>query len=310
MPFALSLIEGEGRQQQSNAMNKDHLPRNAMPLTAGIGLRAGHYQTVLETVPRLGWVEVHSENYFGEGGRPLHVLQQVRDRYPLSLHGVGLSLGSADPLNRIHLNKLKGLIDRFDPRLVSEHLCWSSINGHYFNDLLPLPYTEEALAHMSARIREVQDFLKRPILIENLSSYLEFEDSSIPEAEFIAELARTTGCGILLDVNNVYVAAVNHGFDARQFIQQIPGDWVQEIHLAGFTRKSFEDGEILIDTHNQRVAEAVWRLYAYTLEIMGAKPTLIEWDSDLPPLETLLEEANIADRMLHTHGGGAYDRAA
>ncbi|MFH0341997.1 MAG: DUF692 domain-containing protein [Chromatiales bacterium] len=274
---------------------------SAIPASAGIGLRADHYREVLETRPAVGWFEVHSENYFGAGGLPLHYLEQVRAEYPISLHGVGLSLGSADPLNPEHLRRLKNLVDRFAPGLVSEHLCWSSIGGRYLNDLVPLPYTEEALGHMVARVSEVQETLNRHILIENISSYLEFSASSIPEWEFLREVAQRSGCGILLDVNNIYVSARNHGFDPRQYLRSIPGGLVEEIHLAGFTVNRFEGGEILIDTHNHPVAEEVWGLYALAIERFGPKPALIEWDADLPPLGVLLAEAGKADRIQEMH---------
>jgi uncharacterized protein (UPF0276 family) len=276
--------------------------RSSIPASAGIGLRAPHYRDILALLPDIGWVEVHSENYFGPGGPPLFYLEQVRKHYPLSLHGVGLSLGSTDALNIRHLEKLKGLIDRFEPGLVSDHLCWSSVGGRYLNDLLPLPYTEEALAHVCKRIVQVQEYLGRPILIENLSSYLEYSHTTIAEWEFISELARRADCGILLDVNNVYVSACNHGFDAQHYLASVPVDGVMEIHLAGFTVNRFEGGEILIDTHNRPIAEEVWRLYEYAVERFGRNPTLIEWDTALPALQVLVDEAGRADRVLEaTH---------
>lgn len=267
---------------------------------AGIGLRAEHYRDVLEERPAVGWLEVHPENYFGDGGRPLYYLEQARARYPLSLHGVGMSLGSTDPLNTAHLAKLKDLISRFEPALVSEHLSWGSVGGRYLNDLLPLPYTEAALDHIVNRISQVQDYLGRQILIENVSSYLEYTNATIPEGEFVAEAARRSGCGILLDVNNIYVNSRNHGFDALAYLHAIPRERVQEIHLAGFTINRFEDGEIIIDSHNQLVADAVWALYQQALHYLGPRPTLIEWDTDLPPLEVLVAEAHKADHILET----------
>lgn len=269
-----------------------------VPARAGIGLRGEHYRDVLERLPPIGWLEVHSENYFGDGGKPLYYLERIRAHYPLSLHGVGLSVGSTDPLNTAHLDKLKALIHRFEPDLVSEHLCWGAVGGVYLNDLLPLPYTEEALEHMVERVGRVQDYLGREILIENVSSYLEYEASAIPEWEFIAELARRAGCGLLLDVNNVYVNARNHGFDPGVFIDAVPPQAVREVHLAGFTVNRFDDGEILIDTHDQPVYPAVWSLYRRAVARLGPVPTLIEWDTDLPPLDTLLAEAGRADAVL------------
>ncbi len=269
-----------------------------IPAAAGIGLRAEHYQVVLERRPGVAWLEVHSENYFGAGGRPLHYLEQIRAHYPLSLHGVGLSLGSTDPLDTRHLEKLKALIGCFNPALVSEHLSWSSVGERYLNDLLPLPYTEEALTHMVARIGAVQEWLGRQILVENPSTYLQYEHSTIPEGEFIAELARQSGCGILLDVNNLYVSARNHGFDPAGYLASIPPERVQEVHLAGYTVNRFDDGEILIDSHNRPVCEAVWALYGEALRWLGPRPTLIEWDQNLPALEVLAAEAARADRFL------------
>jgi len=278
----------------------------SIPARAGIGLRAEHYDAVLEDRPPVGWLEVHSENYFGAGGKPLDYLERIRARYPLSLHGVGLSIGSTDPLDRQHLAKLKELIRRFEPALVSEHLSWSSVGGRYFNDLLPLPYTEEALDHMVARVAQVQDVLGRQILIENPSSYLQYVESAIPEWEFLVELAERTGCGVLLDVNNIYVSACNHGFDATAYLQAVPRYVVREIHLAGFTVNRVDDGEILIDTHNRPVWPPVWALYRQAVQRFGRIPTLIEWDTDLPELTVLVDEAYRADAILEeTHAQAA-----
>jgi hypothetical protein len=269
-----------------------------IPASAGIGLRAEHYREVIETCPPVGWIEVHSENYFGDGGSPLDYLEQARAHYPISLHGVGLSLGSTDELNTRHLQRLKALIDRFEPGLVSEHLSWSSVEGRYLNDLLPLPYTEEALHHFTQRVQQAQEFLRRELLIENPSSYLQFAHSTIPEWEFLSEVANRSGCGILLDVNNIYVSATNHGFDAAHYLRAIPAGKVREIHLAGFIVNRFSDGDMLIDTHSARVAGEVWKLYRQAIERLGAVPTLIEWDTDLPPLEVLLDEARQAEVIL------------
>ena len=271
---------------------------STIPVQAGIGLRAQHYHEVVETRPVTGWFEVHSENYLGDGGPPLHFLEQVRRDYPLSLHGVGLSLGSTDPLNLTHLQKLKSLITRFAPGLVSEHLCWSSVGGLYLNDLLPLPYTEEAVRHVSQRIIQTQDTLQREILIENVSSYLQYRHSTMPEQEFLAEVARRAGCGILLDINNIYVSAVNHDFDPLAYLRAIPVATVREMHLAGFAVNRHDDGEILIDHHGAPVAEPVWDLYREALRHFGPRPTLIEWDTDIPPLPVLLDEAHKADVLL------------
>jgi uncharacterized protein len=271
---------------------------NAVPAQAGIGLRAQHYHEVLSSFPAVGWLEAHSENYFGAGGRPLYFLERIRAHYPISLHGVGLSLGSTDPLDRAHLERLKALAERIEPALVSDHLSWSSVNARHFNDLLPLPYTEEALEHVSRRILEVQSVLGRRILVENPSTYLQYAESTISEPEFLRALAKRSGCGLLLDVNNIYVSARNHRLDPWRYLDAIPGDAVEEIHLAGHTRNPSAGGEILIDTHSRPVAAEVWALYARAIDRFGPKPTLIEWDSELPPLAVLLEEARCAQAIM------------
>lgn len=265
---------------------------------AGIGLRAEHYRAVLAERPAVGWFEVHSENYFGLGGAPHYYLEHVRRDYPISFHGVGLSLGSVDPVNHVHVARLKELIGRYEPALVSEHLAWGSVDGVHLNDLLPLPYTEEALGHISARIAAVQDALGCQLLIENPSTYLRYRHSTLPEWEFLREIAARAGCRLLLDVNNVYVSAVNHGFDPEQYLRALPTDRIAEIHLAGHTVKQFPEGRFLIDTHNAPVADAVWTLYRTALDRFGPLPTLIEWDTDLPPLATLVAEARRADECL------------
>lgn len=292
-PFATRLPGGEGDQGARCATFN-----TPIPALAGIGLRAPHHRKVADTLPPIGWFEVHSENYFGGGGAPLFYLEKIRVDYPISLHGVGLSLGSTDPLDRVHLVKLKALVDRIEPALVSEHLSWSSSGGLYLNDLLPLPYTEEALDHVVHRILRVQDFLGRRILVENPSTYLEYTHSTIAEVEFLAEAAQRSGCGILLDVNNFYVSCRNHGWDATHYLQGLPPARVEEIHLAGHSLKRFEDGEILIDTHDRPVCKDVWQLYRQTLRQIGPRPTLIEWDAHLPPLRVLLDEAELAQSYL------------
>jgi len=268
-----------------------------IPARAGVGLRTPHYAEVMATRPAVPWFEVHSENFFADGGRPHEILETVRADYPLSFHGVGLSLGSTDPLNSWHLDKLKGLIDRYQPGLVSEHLCWCSVDQRYLNDLLPLPYTEEALRHVVSRIARVQDYLGRQILIENLSSYLQFTESSIPEWEFLRAVAQDSGCAILLDINNIYVNARNHGFDPVQYLSAIPVHSVKEMHLAGHS----DEGQYLIDTHNQPVCAAVWQLYTLAVNRFVPVPTLIEWDMDLPALDVLLAEAQRAQDILEMH---------
>ena len=265
-----------------------------IPAQAGIGLRAQHFREILDTPPSVAWMETHPENYFGDGGAPLRVLERVRSQYPLSFHGVGLSLGSTDPIDHAHLGKLKVLIDRFEPAFVSEHLSWSSVGGRSFNDLLPLPYNPESLDHVCSRIDEVQTVLKRPLLIENITRYLTWQDSTVPEGAFMAEAVKRTGCGILLDINNVYVNAVNFGLDPLDVLNAIPAQAVWEMHLAGFDRV----GRTLIDTHGQPVFPEVWSLYRWAIHHFGPRPTLIEWDTNLPPLAMLVEQATQADAIL------------
>lgn len=269
-----------------------------VPARAGIGLRPAHFERVLAQRPPLPFLELHSENFFGAGGPLLRLLDAVRRDYPLSLHGVGLSLGSADRLDAAHLAALKALVDRAEPSLVSEHVCWGAIGGRHFNDLLPLPWTEEALALMAGRVGRVQDALGRPILVENVSSYLRFRHSTMDEWDFLAELARRSGCGLLLDVSNIYVNSVNHGFDPYAYVDAIPPDAVVEMHLAGFTRKDGPGGPLLIDSHDAPVDEAVWALYAHAVARIGPRPTLIEWDRDLPAFAVLQAEARRADACI------------
>lgn len=301
-----SVVRSRQRRVEATIVTTDPVGRrDTIPATAGIGLRAPHYREVLQTRPPVAWWEVHSENYFGDGGAPHYYLERIRADYPLSLHGVGLSLGSADPLNRTHLAALKRLIDRYRPALVSDHLSWSSIDGRYLNDLLPIPYTEEVLQHVARRIDEAQQYLGRQLLIENPSTYLQYVDSSLSEAEFLGALVDRCGCGLLLDVNNVYVSAMNHGFDAHQYLRAVPAEAVREIHLAGHTVKHYDDGDILIDTHDGVVCDAVWRLYRDAVRRLGPRPTLIEWDANLPPLSVLLAEAQTADRVLEQQRAAA-----
>src|SRR5262245_19465508 len=278
-------------------------PRSSPPLhtgeglRAGVGLRAIHHAEILASSPPVGWFEAHSENYFARGGALPRLLGRIRERYPLSFHGVGLSIGSTDPLERAHLDHIGRLVRDFEPVLVSEHLSWSSNGGRFTNDLLPMPYTEESLRHMIDRVRQVQDFLGRQILIENVSSYLRFSSSSIAEWDFLGALAHESGCGILLDVNNVYVSAVNHGFDAFAYLKALPRHAVREMHLAGHSTRLFDGREVRIDTHDGPVCDDVWQLYAAAVDRFGHVPTLIEWDSNIPELTVLAAEAHKADRV-------------
>lgn len=272
-----------------------------IPAAAGVGLRAPHVERVLAEKPPVAWFEVHSENFFGGPGIIHDALEKIRSDYPVSLHGVGLSLGSADALDLAHLASLHELIDRYQPALVSDHICWGAIGGVHMNELLPLPSTREALDLMVSRVQQVQETLGREFLVENVSSYLTFREIDMTEAEFVAELVRRSGCGLLLDVNNVYVNSVNHRFDPHAYLRAMPHASVREIHLAGFTRKEHLAVPLLIDSHSQPVEGEVWALYREALALCGPQPTLIEWDQDIPELEVLIAEAQRAEEMLHAH---------
>jgi uncharacterized protein (UPF0276 family) len=259
----------------------------------GVGLRTTHYSEILETAPAVDWFEVISENYMVAGGRPLHIMEKVRERYPIALHGVSLSIGSTDPLNLDYLRQLERLAQRFQPAWISDHLCWTSVGGHNAHDLLPLPYTSEALAHVVERVRRVQDLLGRRILLENVSTYLEFAHSAMPEWEFLAQVAVQADCGILLDVNNIFVSAFNHGFSAVEYLHAIPVERVHQFHLAGYSDK----GTFLHDTHDHPVAAAVWDLYAHAVRRCGRVSTLIEWDDQIPPFAAVHAQALQAQRI-------------
>lgn len=262
-----------------------------LPAAAGIGLRAPHHRAALEDAPAVAWWEVHSENFFAESGVAADFLQAVARRYPISLHGVGASLGGVDHLFERHLDRLAGLVERISPAAVSEHLCWSAVDDRHFNDLLPLPYTRAALALVVERVDRMQERLGRTILVENVASYLQWQGADMSEWDFLAAVAQQSGCGILLDLNNLYVAAQNHGFDPEVYLAAIPADRVGEIHLAGY-EVCAEGGEtFLVDTHGAAVHRPVWALYRAALARFGARPTLIEWDTAIPPLEVLCGEA-------------------
>jgi len=267
------------------------------PVGVGIGLRTPHIAEILATRPAVAFLEVHPENYFG-GGPAIAALERLRCDYPLSLHGVGLSLGGSDPLDTRHLARLAKLIERLDPAFVSEHLAWSVVDGAYLNHLLPLPYDQESLDTLCSRVTQTQEALGRRILIENPSLYLRFKHSPVSEPEFLSELARRTGCGILLDVNNIHVSCSNFDQDPYAYLDAMSMDSVGEIHLAGHSMNDVDGRTILIDDHGSRVPEPVWQLYARTLERGGPRPTLVEWDTNLPDLTVLLEEASTAQRCL------------
>ena len=281
-------------------MNKE-VPSSQTPNGAGIGLRGKHYTEILENTPQINWLEVHSENFFAEGGMAIHILEEVKEKYPLSFHGVGLSLGSADGLNEKHLKKLKNIVDNFRPALVSEHISWSNIGSTTLNDLLPLPYTDESLSTLVDNIKHMQDYLGQKILVENPSSYLEYSNSTMTEWDFINKTVERSGCGLLLDVNNIHVTCQNHNLDSNEYIKNIPYYSVGEIHLAGFEEKQIEDKSILIDTHGDKVSEDVWKLYENVIELSGLVPTLIEWDTNIPELEVLLNEAAKAQNILNKY---------
>jgi hypothetical protein len=266
----------------------------------GVGLKLQHCREVIATRPPLGWFEVHPENFMGEGGLPHALLGAVRASYPLSIHGVGLSLGSAAGIDQRHLDRLAKLVERYRPMLVSEHLAWSRFGDICLNDLLPLPYTEESLAIVCANVERMQDRLRRTVLIENPSTYLAYGHSTVPEPEFLGEVARRTGCGVLLDVNNVYVSACNLGFDAYEYIDAMPPACVGEIHLAGHAVRQVDGATLRIDDHGSPVCPAVWALYDYMIARFDRPvPVLIEWDTDVPPFATLLDEAaRITDARL------------
>lgn len=263
----------------------------------GIGLRHAHYDAFMQAPPPIGWVEVHSENYFGDGGYDLHVLDTVRRDLPVSLHGVGLGLGSVTPLDQQHLARLARLVERVEPALVSEHLCWGATPHAALHDLLPMPFTQASLEHLGACVTQMQDTLRRRVLIENVSTYVRFRDDDYSEAAFLAELARRTGCGVLLDVNNLYVNQCNHGEDALAALNALPRDVVGELHLAGHRVTP----AAVIDDHGSRVAPEVWSLYDAALQRFGAVPTLIEWDTHVPPLDVLLDEARQARERMSAH---------
>ena len=269
----------------------------------GAGLKPAHYRDILDHEPAVGWFEVHPENYMGAGGPPHAYLGEIRARHPLALHGVGLSIGGPGPLDRAHLARLKALVLRYEPDLVSEHLAWSTHQGRYFNDLLALPYTAETLNLVADHVDQVQEHLGRAILLENPATYVRFAGSTFDEIDFLDEIARRTGCGLLLDVNNVQVSCTNHGDDPRAYLARFPVHLVGEVHLAGHAQA---DG-VLIDSHDRPVAEAVWALYASLIAAIGPIPTMIEWDNDLPDWPTLHAEVRRAQGILDAagdaHGG-------
>ncbi|MEM1050215.1 MAG: DUF692 domain-containing protein [Pseudomonadota bacterium] len=270
-----------------------------IPARAGVGLKAQHYGDILDSRPDIGWFEIHAENYMGDGGPPHHYLSRIREIYPLSLHGVGLSIGAARPLDQEHLARLKAVNDRYAPGLFSEHLAWSTHDTSYYPDLLPVPYTEETLERVADHIDCVQETMGRRMLLENPSTYVAFETSTMSELDFLTRLTKRTGCGLLLDVNNVFVSATNQDYSPEAYIDGFPLDAVGEIHLAGHAVDRDETGAtLLIDAHDREVADPVWALYERVIARTGPVPTLIEWDANVPDWATLLAEARAAEAIL------------
>ena len=279
---------------------------NKIPARSGIGLKGEHYKSILETKPDLGFFEIHAENYMGDGGLPHATLNTIRETYPLSLHGVGLSIGGAKPLDLEHLARLKALNERYEPGLFSEHLAWSTHDVGYLSDLLPLPYTSETLARVCEHIDETQSFVGRQMLLENPSSYLIFAESTMDEAEFISEIVKRTGCGLLLDINNVYISAHNIKISAHAYLAAYPLKHVQEIHLAGHTETKDDAGQsVIIDDHASPVVTGVWDLFAYTIGQTGPLPILIERDDNVPALRELVDEAHFANAIMQRQLAGA-----
>jgi len=259
----------------------------------GLGLRTDHYQYVIENKPQVDWFEIISENYMVPGGKPLTNLDRIRQDYPMVMHGVSMSIGSTDPLNQTYLQKLKTLIDRVEPKWISDHLCWTSVNHINSHDLLPLPYNESTIEHIVGRIKHVQDVLGRQMLIENLSSYVTYNNSEMPEWEFVNEIAKRADCYILLDINNIFVSANNHHFEPEHYVNGIDSDRVMQFHLAGHSY----NGDMIIDTHDHYVCDPVWDLYGYALERFGAVSTMIERDDNIPPFIALRQELEIAEKI-------------
>jgi uncharacterized protein (UPF0276 family) len=288
--------------QLSRASMASRFPAHPVAGMAGASLKHEHLPSIMADDAERGFFEVHAENYMGAGGPPHDALTRIRRDYPVSLHGVCMSIGGPQPLDKTHLGRFKALVDRYEPALVSEHLAWSTHETTYFNDLLPLPYTQATLARVAEHIDEVQEAIGRPILIENPSTYVIFEQSSMSETDFLRELVRRTGCGLLLDVNNVFVSATNHGYSALGYLADFPLGHVGEIHLAGHAEQADDEGDLLlIDSHDGPVADAVWKLFDIVIGRCGPVPTLVEWDSQIPDWPVLKAEAAAAQAILDRH---------
>lgn len=270
-----------------------------LPARAGVGLKPEHFAIIMQDKPSVGFFEIHAENYLVEGG-PFHkALTAIRQDYPLSIHGVGMSIGGEQPLNKTHLQRVASLVERYQPASFSEHLAWSTHNDIFLNDLLPLPYTRSTMLRVCDHIDQVQNMLRRPMLLENPSTYVEFSTSTMAETEFISEIVQRTGCGLLLDVNNLYISGINHHRDPLEMLHALPLDRIGEIHLAGYAESvDGANDRLLIDSHDSRVSEPVWQLYMETVRAAGPLPTLIEWDSNIPPFPVLLDEMRIAEKLM------------
>lgn len=301
--------------QASNLFRPHAFAQRDMPAAAGAGFKPQHAEAILDDAYRIGFLEVHAENYMGAGGMPHRLLARMREQFPLSVHGVGLSIGGEGPLDREHLERLADVVERYQPALVSEHLAWSSHDRTYYNDLLPIPYDQDTLDRVVAHVDQVQERLKRAILLENPSTYVAFETSTMRETDFIREVARRTGCGLLLDINNVHVSASNHGYSAERYLADFPLELVEEIHLAGHapdegtTPSNPATRRLLIDSHDRPVDAVVWDLFETVLGETGALPTLIEWDEAIPDWQVLRQEAERADRILRHYPAERYAAA-
>ena len=304
-------LTGVQSVDRGSSSSAPRFPAHSMEGLAGTSLKHQHLAAILADKPQRAFFEVHAENYMGAGGPPHDALTRIRRDYPVSLHGVCMSIGGPQPIDKLHLARFKALVDRYEPALVSEHLAWSTHETTYFNDLLPLPYTDATLARVADHIDEVQEAIGRPMLLENPSTYVIFPDSTMSETDFIRALVRRTGCGLLLDVNNVFVSATNHGFAALDYLMDFPLEHVGEIHLAGHAEQTDDEGDLLlIDSHDGPVADAVWKLSDIVIERRGPVSTLIEWDSDIPDWPILQAEAGAAQAILDHHAGTVRAHAA
>tara|TARA_R110002126_G_scaffold291744_1_gene456491 strand:- start:95996 stop:96943 length:948 start_codon:yes stop_codon:yes gene_type:complete len=289
---------------RANARLETRFNDSTVPARAGAGLKAEHVDAILQDDYRIGFLEVHAENYMGDGGAPHRALSAIRQNFPLCVHGVGLSIGSEKALDKAHLDRLKKVVERYEPGLVSEHLAWSTHDNSYYNDLLPVPYDQPTLDRVCDHIDQVQEVLGRKILLENPSTYLQFDHSTMSETDFIAQIARRTGCGLLLDINNVFVSATNQHYRPLTYLSEFPLEKVEEIHLAGHATDTDDDGRpLLIDAHDRPVDDAVWKLYDIVIGQMGPVPTLIEWDNDVPDWPVLRREALRADEIIERRAG-------